>query len=187
MTSATGPSWRHKNKGDSNYEALLVNVSKNNQPNMVRDNYLRDYHRKQATNQYYASLLDDQLKEKALREANKQKELDWGKRFVQNDQNIFVAQQEREEQRKNELRQKYAQELKAQYLADQEAKKERNRMTRTEKRLNYDNLQAYKGWDPGLYASIPGWGGNAKYYRQMMEKDKQGAFADMAQANLLNM
>lgn len=32
--------------------------------------------------------------------------------------------------------------------------------------------QAYKSWDPNNYASIPGWGGNAKYYNQLLALKK---------------
>lgn len=39
-------------------------------------------------------------------------------------------------------------------------------------RYDIDNLQAYKSWDPNNYASIPGWGGNAKYYNQLLKSDK---------------
>ena len=58
--------------------------------------------------------------------------------------------------------------------------------------------QAYKSWDPNNYASIPGWGGNAKYYNQLLTRigakqadepipgARRSDFASMAANNILN-
>ena len=98
--------------------------------------------------------------------------LDWEKRFLSNETNIFQMNQQREQQMREEKRKKYAEELKLQMQIDNEERMRKNQMTRVEKKINYDNLQAYKSYDPNNYASIPGWGGNAKYYNQLLAMDK---------------
>lgn len=79
---------------------------------------------------------------------------------------------EDERQKERESKAKYAEELRNQMAKDSFSKKHRNKMTRTEKRMNYDDLQAFKAWDPNSYASIPGWGGNQKYYNQLVRMGK---------------
>lgn len=76
--------------------------------------------------------------------------------------------QKAEEMRKQ--KEAYAEELRRQRREDEERARQEHRMTNFEKRLNYDNLQAYKVWDPNNYAGIPGWGGNAKYYNELLKK-----------------
>lgn len=204
-TSSIQGRWRHKNQGALNYDATLVNISKQNQPNMVRDAYIREHHRQEGLKKYYQDLQVDRDREKEAKQRNRENELDWEKRYITNENNIFQINQEREQQLREEKRKRYAEELRQQIQQDHEDKLRKNRMTQVEKKINYDNLQAYKSWDPNNYASIPGWGGNAKYYKQLiaMGKDtesmkdlnnrmygsgqiKKTDFAAIAENNLLN-
>lgn len=179
-TSASMGRWRHKNQGSMNYEAKMVNLNKNNQPNMMRDAYIRDQQRQDETKKYYDNLKVDFERDRETKMKKRESELDWGKRYVSNEQNIFQINQQREQDLREEKKKRYAEELKSQIMQDEEEKLKKNKMSRTEKRLNYDNLQAYKSWDPNNYASIPGWGGNAKYYNQLLAMGKdQEAIKDL--------
>lgn len=133
--------WRQKGSGDMNYDALLTSVSKNNQPNLVRDAFIREHHRKNEVMKYYDEIRLDKEKEEAEKRRRKNEELDWEKRYVTNEVNIFQVNQQREQAIREEQKRKYAEELKNQYLRDQEEKLNKNRMTVIEKKINYDNLQ----------------------------------------------
>ena len=136
-----GSNWRHKKQGELNYEAQLVNVSKQNQPNLVRDAYIRDYHRKQDATRYFEDLRTEKDREKSTKMRRKEEELDWEKRYISNEMNIFQASLQREREQREEQKRRYAEDLKRQMQLEQEEKLNRNRMTKTEKRINYDNLQ----------------------------------------------
>lgn len=44
--------------------------------------------------------------------------------------------------------------------------------------------QAYKSWDANNYAAIPGWGGNAKYYNQLLKSNKEEEKIEEIQARV---
>lgn len=146
--------WRHKKQGDLNYEALLVNVSKQNQPNMVRDAYIRDYHRKQDVTRYFEDLRSEKDRERSSKQRRKEEELDWEKRYISKEVNIFQANLQREKEQREEQKKRYAEDLKRQMQLEQEEKLNRNRMTKTEKRINHDNLQVLP-CDAGLQVLGP--------------------------------
>lgn len=133
--------WRQKWQGDLNFEANLLNISKQNQPNMVRDNYIRDHHRKQEIMKHYEDLKNRREKDREEKGKRKAEEADWEKRYLNNELSMFQKQQQEQAALREEQKRKYAEELRAQYQKDQEEKLKRNRMTAVEKRLNYDNLQ----------------------------------------------
>lgn len=133
--------WRQKGQGDLNFEARMTSMNKKNQPNIVRDNYIRDQQRKQEMLKYYADMKEDGLKDRQLKNQMRASEKDWEQRYVSNEMNIFQANQARDQALREEQKRKYAEELRAQYQRDQEMKVNSKRMTNTEKRLNYDNLQ----------------------------------------------
>lgn len=139
--SDTDLRWRQKGQGGLNYEARMTTMNKQNQPNLVRDNYIREQQRKQELLKYYEDMKVDGQRERQEKQRNKAQELDWEKRYVTNDVNIFQTNQAREQALREEQKRKYAEELRAQYQKDQEIKANANRMTKTEKRINYDNLQ----------------------------------------------
>jgi predicted CopG family antitoxin len=109
------------------------------------------------------------------RKREREAELEWGRRNNAVEANSFWANKEKEEALQREKKRKYAEDLARQVDSEQEAKRRQGTMTFVEKRINVDNLQAFKSWDPNNYASIPGWGGNAKYYNQLlaMKKDEE--------------
>ena len=90
---------------------------------------------------YYDEIRLDKEREEAEKRRRKNEELDWEKRYVTNEVNIFQVNQQREQAIREEQKRKYAEELKNQYLRDQEEKLNKNRMTVIEKKINYDNLQ----------------------------------------------
>lgn len=101
--------------------------------------------------------------------------MEWGRRNNAMEANSFWQNKEKEEAQQREKKRKYAEDLARQLNAEQEARRRQGTMTFVEKRINVDNLQAFKSWDPNNYAAIPGWGGNAKYYNQLlaMKKDEE--------------
>lgn len=139
--SDAGLRWRQKGHGDLNFDARMVTLNQQSQPNLVRDNFVRGQQRKQETLKYYEEMKLDGKRDREEKEYKKAHELDWGKRFVANDQNIFQINQARSQALREEQKRKYAEELREQYRHDQEIKRNVHRMTLTEKRLNYDNLQ----------------------------------------------
>lgn len=139
--SGTDVKWRHKGTGDLNFDARMTTVNKQNQPNLVRDAFIRDHQRKLEIEKYYQDMKMDGEREKQEKRMKKEQEVDWEKRYVTRETNIFQANYEREKAKKEELKRQYAEDLKRQYELDQERKKNSNRMTQTEKRINYENLQ----------------------------------------------
>lgn len=45
--------------------------------------------------------------------------------------------------------------------------------------LNPNTKKAYKQYDPNSYASIPGWGGNDKYYHKLVQMGMQKELGDI--------
>lgn len=136
--------WRQKGTGDLNFDARMIAVNKKNQPNLVRDAFIRDQQRKVDVQKYYQDIKAEGEREKQEKIAKKNQEIDWEKRFVSRETNIFQKNYDREQAKKEEVKRNYADELKRQYELDQEKKKNFNRMTQTEKRLNYENLQVFQ-------------------------------------------
>lgn len=136
--------WRQKGTGNLNFEARMTTINKQNQPNIVRDNYIRDQQRKQETLKYYSDMKEEGNKDRQIKNQMRVSEKDWEKRYISNELNIFQENQARQQALRDEQKRKYAEELKAQYHRDQEVKVNARRMTNTEKRLNYDNLQVVR-------------------------------------------
>ena len=141
MESASQGMWRHKRQGDLNYDAMLVNVSKQNQPNLVRDAFIREYHRKQDINKYFENLKCEREREVVEKQRKRNQELDWEKKYISNEVNIFEVNQMREREAREEQKRRYAEDLRNQQQLDRDEKLNKNRMTRIEKRINNDNLQ----------------------------------------------
>lgn len=139
--SASQGMWRHKRQGDLNYDAMLVNVSKQNQPNLVRDAFIREYHRKQDINKYFENLKCEREREVVEKQRKRNQELDWEKKYISNEVNIFEVNQMREREAREEQKRRYAEDLRNQQQLDRDEKLNKNRMTRIEKRINNDNLQ----------------------------------------------
>lgn len=133
--------WRHKGTGELNFDARMVTMNKQSQPNLIRDAFIRDQQRKLEVEKYYKDIKADGEREKYEKRNKKDQEIDWEKRYVVRETNIFQANYEREQAKKEEQKRQYAEELKRQFELDQEKKRNSNRMTQTEKRLNYENLQ----------------------------------------------
>ena len=84
--------------------------------------------------------------EKRLQDEQRMKELD--------DYNEFITT---EKDRKKAIQLQYKQVLELQALEQKKMKSISMSMSPLEKKINYPDLQAYKGYDPTLYAMIPGW------------------------------
>lgn len=133
--------WRQKGTGDLNFDARMVGMNQQNQPNLVRDAIIREEQRKAEVQKYYRDFKTDGEREKQFKQTRKATDLDWEKRYVTQEVNIFQQNYDRELAKKEEAKRKYAEELKRQYELDRDRKRESNRMTQTEKKINYDNLQ----------------------------------------------
>lgn len=148
-STASQMRWRQKYPGDLNFDMKTAEMSRQSQPNIIRDAFLRDQQRKQEVARYYGDIRADMEKAKQEKKSKKEEELDWEKRYISNEANIFQTNYEREVAKKDEQKRQYAEELKRQFQLNEERKREAHRMTQTEKRLNYDNLQV-----GSLYAGV---------------------------------
>lgn len=132
---------RLKHPGDLNYDAKMTDAMMNTEPNIMRDAFVREEQRKMDRIKYYEGFKIDREREKETKEKRKLDDLEWQRKIVSQDKNIFLEDQERRKIQREELKHQYAQELRQQYMKDQEAKMNQNGMTALERRINQDNLQ----------------------------------------------
>jgi len=131
--------YKLKSQGVMNYEAIVAQKEKNS--NIIRDNYERDFYRNEDIKRYYSDMREQlQVKESQQLQKHKQeKELEVSRASKEVEQyNNWMEQQRLEE---IEKKRKYAEDLRKQMDEDLHRHSLQNKMTRTEKRLNIDNLQ----------------------------------------------
>lgn len=132
---------RLKHPGDLNYDAKMTDAMMNTEPNIMRDAFVREEQRRLDRLKYYEGFRLDRERDKEVKEKRKQDDLEWQRKIVNQDKNIFFEEQERRKFERDELKKQYAGELRDQYMKSQEAKINQTGMTALERRINQDNLQ----------------------------------------------
>ena len=132
---------RLKHPGELNYDAKMADASLKNEPNFMRDAFVREEQRRLDRLKYYEGYRIDRERGREVKEKQKTDDLDWQKKIVVQDNNIFFEEQERRKIQREEMKKQYASELREQFMKSQEAKVNQVGMTALERRINQDNLQ----------------------------------------------